>query len=119
MRNKRGQESSPTPAVIGIILGIAVLVVLVLGLTIGWNRFLPFINSNNVENIKTACSTACATVNVYDFCSAPRTLKADDLPSGTDGKVPKSVVGNCTFFATNGDYSKYGIALCSGVDCSQ
>ena len=118
MRNKRGQESSPTPAVIGIILGIVVLVVLVLGFTIGWNRFLPFINSNNVENIKTACSTACATVNVYDFCSAPKTLKADDLPSGTNGKVPKSVVGNCTFFSTDPLYTKYAISTCL-IDCPQ
>jgi len=112
MQNKRGQELS-TNAIIMIIIGIIVLVVLVLGFTIGWNKLLPFVfSSNNVENIKTACSLACSTANTYDFCSAPRTLKAEDLPDGEKK-------GNCFFFATEPDYSKYGIAPCSGITCTQ
>lgn len=117
-RNRRGQELS-TNAIIMIIIGIIVLVVLVLGFTIGWNKLLPFVfSSNNVENIKTACSFSCSTSNTYDFCSAPRTLKAEDLPlpPGADGKVPKSVIGNCNLFSS-GDYAKYGIAPCPAVSC--
>lgn len=112
MQNKRGQELS-TNAIIMIIIGIIVLVVLVLGFTIGWNKLLPFVfSSNNVENIKTACSLACSTVNTYDFCSAPRTLKAEDLPGGIKEKE-----GNCNFFSSDRDYLKYGIEPCSGVSC--
>ena len=105
--DKKGQELS-TNAIIMIIIGIIVLVVLVLGFTIGWNKLFPFISSNNVENIKTTCSTACATNNVYDYCSLVRTLKADDLPGG-------KTTGNCTWFATDGRYTKYGIEECSGL----
>ena len=115
--NKRGQELS-TNTIIMVILGILVLVILILGFTIGWDRFLPFIKSNNVENIKSSCSVACATNNQYDFCSLSRTLKADDLPLGEDGERPKSVVGNCSFFATDSDYTpKYGIEECSTITC--
>ena len=105
--NKRGQELS-TNAIIMIVIGIIVLVVLVLGFTIGWGKLFPFISSNNVENIKTTCNTACATNNVYDYCSLVRTLKADDLP---DGKA----TGNCTWFATNTAYAPYGIEECPGL----
>lgn len=114
-RNRRGQELS-TNAIIMIIIGIIVLVVLVLGFTIGWNRLLPFISSNNVENIKTGCSTACSTNNQYDYCSLSRTLKADDLPV-ENGVKPKEKAGTCFFFATETAYVKYGIAPCSTITC--
>jgi len=115
-RNRRGQEGMSITAVIGIILGIVVLVVLVLGFTIGWNKFLPFIfSSNNVENIKTTCSTACATNNEYDYCTLNRTLKAEDLPK-IDGKVPKSVKGSCNSFVTNTAYTQYGIERCPQLE---
>jgi hypothetical protein len=110
--NKKGQGLS-TNAIILIILGIIVLVILVLGFTIGWNRLLPFVASNNVENIKTTCSTSCATNNEYDYCSLQRTLKADDLPNGLD-----EAKGNCSYFATNVDYIKYGIDECSTISCN-
>ena len=106
-KNRRGQELS-TNAIIMIVIGIIVLVVLVLGFTIGWGKLFPFISSNNVENIKTTCSTACATNNMYDYCSLARTLKADDLP---DGKT----TGNCTWFSNNSAYTPYGIEECPGL----
>ena len=102
-----------TNAIILIILGIVVLIVLVLGFTMGWNKILPFFPSNNVENIKTTCNTACSTASMYDFCTLPRTLKAPDIPGGA-----KEFVGNCSFFSTNKDYLKYGIETCSSVTCA-
>ncbi len=123
MRHKKGggggnlfsnikAQGLSTNAIILIILGIIVLVVLVLGFTIGWNKILPFFPSNNVENIKTTCNTACSTANTYDFCSLSRTLKASDLPKGG-----KEFVGNCSFFSTEAAYLKYGIETCSSVSC--
>jgi hypothetical protein len=78
MENKRGQGLSVN-AVILIVLGIIVLVILVLGFTIGWDRILPFVSSNNVDNIKTACGVACSTNGEFEFCSVKRELKADDV----------------------------------------
>ena len=109
--NTKGQGLS-TNAIILIILGIVVLVILILGFTIGWSKILPFFPSNNVENIKTTCGTACSTASTYDFCTLPRTLKASDLPAGG-----KEFVGNCSFFSTDANYLKYGIETCSSVTC--
>ena len=116
MLNKRGQGLS-TNAIILIILGVIILVVLALGFMIGWDKLFPFIPSDNVETIKSSCASACATGNTYAFCVQERTLKADGLPPGEDGKVPKEVVGNCSFFSTNPDYEKYGIEDCATITC--
>jgi hypothetical protein len=111
--DKRGQELS-TNAIIMIVLGVLVLVVLILGFTMGWGKILPFISSNNVGNVKSACQTACETDNMYDFCTLSRTLKASDLPL-VAGKKPKSVDNTCTYFATTAAFLKYGIADCPGI----
>ena len=107
--NKRGQGLS-TNAMILIILGIVVLVVLIMGFTIGWGKIAPFINTDNVDSIVKQCSVACSTSSVYDFCSRERTLKADDLPT-----KEKEFKGTCSFFSENPDYSKYGVQECSGL----
>ena len=110
-KNSRGQGLS-TDAIILIILGIIVLVILIIGFTLGWEKILPWISQNNVENIKTACSTACATANTYDFCTFARTLKASDLPSGG-----KEFVSTCNFLSSDAAYLKYGIEKCSSITC--
>ena len=109
--NRRGQELS-TNAIIMIIIGIIVLVVLVLGFTIGWNRLLPFVSSNNIENIKTACSTACATANTYDFCTLPRSIN-----DGANDKFSET----CYNLVNDGKYTSrnYGIEVCPAITCNQ
>ncbi len=112
MKNKKGQGLS-TNAIILIILGIVVLVILAIGFTFGWGKLNPFLQTNNVEQIKTACTTSCATGNVFDFCTQERNLKVEGLP----GNV-KEVKGNCSFFSEASGYEKYGIEACSSVECS-
>ncbi len=111
MLNKRGQGLS-TNAIILIILGVIILVILALGFMLGWDKIFPFIPSDNIETIKSSCASACATGNKYGFCSQNRTLKADGLPGGV-----KEVVGNCSFFSTNANYTKYGIEECGTITC--
>ena len=108
-RNRRGQGLS-TNAIILIILGIIVLVVLVLGFTIGWNRLLPFVSSNNIENIQTACSTACATNNAYNYCTLPR-----DVNDGVNDKFTSTC-----YNLTQSEFASrnYGIQDCSSL-CNQ
>lgn len=106
MKDKRGQGLS-TNAIILIILGVVVLVVLIVGFTVGWNKLLPFVATNNVENIKTACTLACATGNVYDFCTQSRTIKTDE----------PDVVGKCSDFSTKPEHAKFGIEACSSITC--
>jgi hypothetical protein len=69
----------------------------------GWDKLLPFVSTNNVENIKTSCNIACSTSGVYDFCTQNRTLKADDA----------EVIATCDTLSK--DYTQYGIAECSGL----
>ena len=109
-RNRKGQELS-TNAIIMIVIGIIVLVVLVLGFTIGWNRLLPFVSSNNIENIKTGCSTACSTNNVYDYCALPRNVN-----DGVNDKFTES----CYNLTAKTEYAprNYGIGACPAISSS-
>ena|SRR3989344_5157200 len=109
--DKKGQEMSVTTIIL-IVLGLAVLVILILGFRIGWSKILPFLPSNNVQNVVASCNAACATGNEYEFCTVSRALKADGLPGGV-----KEVKNNCDFFATDTQYSAYGIEKCSSITC--
>ena len=104
MENKRGQGMS-TSTIILLILGLVILVVLVLGFTLGWNKIAPWINSNNVETIKTSCEAACSTGSVYDFCSVSRDVK--DGVNKIFGATCKALATDATLKARN-----YGISDC-------
>lgn len=106
MENKRGQGLS-TSTIILLILGIAVLVVLILGFTLGWEKLAPWLSSNNVNTIVNQCQIACTTSDVYGYCSQERILKSDDLPDGI-----KEVTNNCKFFSETENYKKYNVGEC-------
>lgn len=103
-KNRRGQGMS-TSTIILLILGLVILVVLVLGFSLGWNKIAPWLNSNNVETIKTSCEAACSTGSTYDFCSVSRDVK--------DG-VNKKFGATCQLLATDATMKarNYGIAVC-------
>src|SRR3989344_6213083 len=75
--NKRAQGLSVN-AIILIVLGIVVLVLLVLGFTLGWSRILPFISTDNADTLVTACSVACSTNSHNDFCDTKRQITKGD-----------------------------------------
>lgn len=103
--SKKGQGMS-TNAIILIILGIVVLVVLILGFTVGFGKIAPFLSGNNVDNIVTACSASCATASTYDFCFAKRDLKSDD-----------SELNSVTCNYLSKEQTKYGIEACAQISC--
>lgn len=109
--SKKAQGMS-TSTIVLLILGLIILVVLVLGFTIGWNRLLPFIQtSNNLDTVKASCTIACSTNSQYDYCAALRTIK-----DGTNNKFEDT----CYNLATKQDYSNrfYGIVSCPEIDCN-
>ncbi len=108
--NKKAQGMS-TSTIVLLILGLIILVVLVLGFTLGWNKLAPWVQSNNLDSIKTSCNIACSTNSQYDFCSIPRTVN--------DG-VNKKFDDTCHGLATNSSYASraYGIASCPSITCS-
>lgn len=103
---KKGQELS-TNAMILIILGVIILVILIIGFTMGWTIFSGWIPSNNVKTIVNVCEVACSTNGIYDFCSVQRKLN--------DGK--SEIETNCATFSVFSEYSKYGIKKCDSIDC--
>ena len=108
MLDKRGQGLS-TNAIILIILGVIVLLILIVGFTLGWDKIAPFLKTDNIETIKTSCISACATGNTYGFCTQNRTLKAE----GVELKDK-----TCFEFATNTSYESYGIDPCDTITCT-
>lgn len=92
-----------------IILGIVILVFLIIGFTMGWNKILPWLPTNNVQEVKTNCALACSMENEYDFCTKTVKVVTED----------DDFTGTCKSFATNPAHSGYGIedcpTLCPGM----
>ena len=106
MLNKRGQGLQISTIIL-IILGVAILVFLIYGFVVGWDKLLSWINpGNNVDLMVSQCQVACATNSVYGFCTQQRTLKAEDLPG-------KQATATCSSFSIDSAYTKYNIAKCS------
>ena len=80
MIDKKGQGLSVN-AIILIVLGIVVLVLLILGFTLGFGQFKSIRDAflpTNVGTIVKACEVACSTNSQFDYCSQGRELKIDD-----------------------------------------
>ncbi len=109
MKDKRGQGLS-TNAIILIILGVVVLVVLIVGFTVGWARLLPFVSTNNIDTIKTSCGIACSTSSAFDYCSVEREVK-----DGTNDKFSET----CYNLANSDEYASrnYDIKACPSITC--
>ena len=109
IKNRRGQGLS-TNAIILIILGVIILVILIAGFTLGWNKLLPLISTNNIDTIKTSCGIACSTESAFDYCSVEREVK-----DGTNDKFSDT----CNNLANSVDYAErnYGIGSCAAITC--
>jgi hypothetical protein len=78
LKNNKAQGLSVN-AIILIIIGIVVLVVLILGFTMGWSGFKSwFGSSDNIDQIVTQCSVACSSSQKNAYCFQKRVLKQGD-----------------------------------------
>lgn len=108
MENKKAQNLSITTIIL-IILGVIVLVMLIVGVTMGWSNIKDWIApSNNVQQIVSQCGIACAAGSKYDYCFMKRELKSED---------ENLKDRNATCYSLNKERSKYGIAGCSAIVC--
>jgi len=109
MENKRGQGMS-TNTIILLILGIVILVVLIVGFTVGFGKIAPFLSGSNVDNIVTACTAACATGGTFDFCETLR-----ELNDGTNDKFEET----CNTLSGDAYADRnYGVAACPTITCA-
>jgi spore coat protein CotH len=99
--DKRGQGMSISTIIL-LVLGVIVLVILVIGFSIGWSKIVPYVSSNNVNTVANQCQSACSTQSVYDFCSRSIQLSADG----------NNYNQTCYSYSTNTSFAKYGIQTC-------
>jgi len=107
--NKRGQELSIGTLVL-IVLGIIVLVLLVLGFSIGWDKLFNLIgitSGSDLSAMVTACKVAVASQSQVSYCEFKKVKLSDGIAKiinceysevqnglGNDklGECPKSIV---------------------------
>ena len=93
MVNKKAQDLSIGTLIL-IVLGIVVLVLLILGFSLGWSNLWQKINifggSSSIGDIVTACNLAATSQNNYDYCQNFRQIKvngATEYLNCQDGRV--------------------------------
>jgi len=106
MENKRGQGLS-TNAIILIILGVFILVILIVGFTMGWDTIAPWLSKENVDEVATSCALACNSLSEYDFCTQKRTLIDEE----------KNEHRNVTCHFLSKKLTQYSIEECSALSC--
>ena len=110
--NRRGQGMSVNTIIL-IIIGILVLVFLIVGFTLGWNKIFPFINPpNNVQQIADKCTFACSTSAKFDYCTANREVSIKDGVTIL-GKKETTFEATCFDLST---VTSLGINPCS-IEC--
>jgi hypothetical protein len=81
--NKKGQDLSIGTLIL-IVLGIIVLVLLILGFTIGWGNLWDKINifsgTSTIADVVTACRLAATSQDTYSLCEKSFRIKDE---SGT------------------------------------
>lgn len=104
--NKKAQGLSVNTIIL-IIIGLIVLVVLILGFTMGWKNIKDWIiPSNNVKAISDQCKIACATDQKYDYCFLKRELKAEE-----------ETLEDVSCYSLAEKKAVYGIEKCSSIVC--
>lgn len=103
-------------AIILIVLGILVLVLLIVGFTMGWNRIFPFISpAANVQEVSDQCALKCSMNAKFDFCSLPREINMDRTTAEAVG-LDRTITATCADLAQNPTYkSVLGIKDCPGL----
>jgi hypothetical protein len=106
MQNKKAQEMSVTTIIL-IVLGLIVMVVLILGFTMGWGKIKEWIiPSNNVASIVNSCKIACGTSQTYGYCFEKRELKSKE-----------GDLKDVTCYSLAVKKPNYGIESCPAVEC--
>lgn len=92
--NSKGDSNMTLGTILSIVLGLAVVVVLIWGFSVGWgnlwDKVTGRVSSSNVDAIISGCQLACDTGAIDDYCNVKRTVKFGDARNVTlssDGSV--------------------------------
>ena len=108
-KNKKGQGLS-TNAIVLIVLGVLVMVMLIAGFALGWDKIAPWIKAkDNVDQVKQACELSCTTNAAYGFCFAEKELFTQDESESFEEV-------SCYYLSKK--FSKAGIENCPSISCN-
>lgn len=110
--DKRGQGLSVN-AIVLIVLAVVVLVILIAGFTLGWSSIAPWISSNNVDEVVTACNIACSTNAQSDYCTTKRVVNYDKNAPAIQG-VDRGVSYTCDGLR---NANLKGVEKCPSITC--
>ena len=96
--NKRGQGMS-TNTIILLVIGVVILVVLILGFTLGFGKILPFLKpGNNVAEVAQKCDIACNTQAKFAYCTTKQNVVVgEDDKASLGGKASDKL--SCKYLA--------------------
>ena len=97
MVNKKGQEMSVATLVL-IVIGIVVLVMLILGFSMGWQNLWGKINilggGSNIETVVQACNIAATSDSIVSYCKEFKLIKETEGKNFVNcqyGKIQESL----------------------------
>jgi hypothetical protein len=108
MTNKKAQSMS-TNTIILLILGLAILVVLILGFMSGWKVFSGIISPTTVDKVSEDCSSACGLRQEFSYCSGLRDFRINEEDF--------SVKTSCAVLASNADLGRGYVDECGAISC--
>jgi len=125
MENKKGQEMSVSTLIL-IVLGVVILVILVLGFSLGWDTIfgkLKFVPSD-LQALKSACPTYSEQNLVIDYCQLreiktsvigkkeylncedPRVKSTSSIQCDKDPNAKSTIKGFCESLVNSGKLDK-------------
>lgn len=117
MQNKKGQELS-TNTVIILVLAVLVLVFIIVGFSVGWNKIFPFISPpNNVKDVNDKCNLACSTQDTYGWCTSSRDVKLEQSIL-VNGAQRKEFSATCAQLTSETQYAVLGTVKCPAITCT-
>ncbi|MBU0760874.1 MAG: hypothetical protein KJ600_02225 [Nanoarchaeota archaeon] len=116
--NKRGQDLSIGTLIL-IVLGIVVLVLLILGFSLGWSNLWEKINifgGTSIGTVATQCEIDVTQGNTYDFCQSFKKVKVDgktEYLNCKDGRIDSTLDTKLNCPAAPGGASSLEVWYCN------
>ncbi|MEM4259164.1 MAG: hypothetical protein QXS38_00155 [Candidatus Pacearchaeota archaeon] len=123
MANKKGQEMSVATLVL-VVIGIVILVLLILGFSMGWQNLWNKINilgpSSDISTVIQSCQLAASSGDKYAYCSEFKQVKisgetvylncqSNQVDTSLSSRLdcPKSIEDNAKAFCNSTAVSKW------------
>lgn len=129
--SKKGEDTSPLPVIIGIVILVIVAAFLIFWFVTGKNPFSELIKNiiptgSNVAAVVSGCKTACSSTDAYSYCAPNRILRFEDKTIykgscltllGLD-KAKEAGLEPCSELSSSCNSGSYEAKKCTQTDAS-